>query len=60
MSCKEIAIAFANWLDEEMYEAMYAGDDKVWVSYKHPGYDKLETAQRFTIEELFEIFKTTL
>jgi hypothetical protein len=35
-------------------------DGKIWVSYFHDGHNNHSTAQRFTIQELLEIYKKEL
>jgi len=57
---KEFAIGFTLFLSDNVYENMYQdidGDGKTWVSYLHDGYDNHPTAQRFTIQELIEIYE---
>jgi hypothetical protein len=57
---EEIAIRFAFFLSDNMYEDMYQdkdGDGRNWVTYKQEGFDNYSTAEKFTIQELLEIFK---
>ena len=63
-ACEEVAddyaIEFALYLSENMYEDMYNDvdkDGKTWVSYLEEGFDDRETAERFTIQEILQIFK---
>ena len=56
----DYAIEFALFLSERMYEDMYQDidkDGKTWVTYLQNGYHSLSTAERFTIQEILEIFK---
>ena len=56
----DYAIEFALFLSENMYEDMYQdkdGDGKTWVTYNQEGFDSRSTAERFTIQEVLEIFK---
>jgi hypothetical protein len=55
------AIEFAEWLSENMYENMYEDIDnngKTWITYLEDGFDIYNTANRYTIKEILEIFKT--
>ena len=63
ISDNKLAIGFALFLSDNVYENMYQDidkDGKTWVSFLHDGYDNHPTAQRFTIQELLEIYKKTL
>lgn len=62
--CEQIAdtfaIEFALFLSENMYENMYNDinkDGKTWVSYLQDGFHEHTQAERFTIQEILEIFK---
>ncbi len=60
---EDFAIGFGLFLSENMYEDMYQDidkDGKTWVSYNQEGFDNRITANRFTIQELLEIYKKTL
>ena len=57
---EEFAIEFALFLSENMYENMYNDinkDGKTWVSYLQDGFHEHTQAERFTIQEILEIFK---
>ena len=63
-ACEEIAddyaIEFALYLSENIYENMYQdvdNDGKTWVSYLDEESQHRETAERFTIQEILQIFK---
>lgn len=63
-ACEEVAddyaIEFALYLSENTYEDMYNdidNDGKTWVSYLQEGSENYETAKRFTIQEILQIFK---
>ena len=56
----DFAIGFGLFLSENMYENMYQDldeDGKTWISYIQEGFDDRMTANRFTIQELLEIYK---
>lgn len=59
-SSDDYAIEFALFLSENMYENMYNDinkDGKTWVSYLQDGFHEHTQAERFTIQEILEIFK---
>jgi hypothetical protein len=63
MKQDEFAIGFVLFLSDNLYESMYQDideDGKTWVSYFHDGHNNYSTAQRFTIQELLEIYKKEL
>jgi hypothetical protein len=54
---EETAIKFALFLSDNLYEYMYQdidNDGKTWVTYRQEGYEHFDTAERFTIQELFK------
>ena len=56
----EFAIGFALFLSENMYENMYQDvdkDGKTWVSCLDEESQDYETAKRFNIQEILQIFK---
>lgn len=52
---EETAIKFAWFLSDNLYECMYQDSNgKHWVTYNQEGFEHKETAERFTIQELFK------
>jgi hypothetical protein len=57
---EKFAIDFALFLSEKMYENRYQdidNDGKTWVNYDDEYFGERLKANRYTIEEILEIFK---